>query len=424
MKEVSLIYDFENEIAKYGLTVEEYEHVLKECFDKQSRIVDCDWADIISKYSIKNPNGKDSLMHYDTLRKAQQTIFGGAFVSEYYKQKSKKTTESSDYSKELDKKMEEIRKERIKLQTANIERGRVDRSLSRQELYYEYVGSVCEALPLPDFCSIPEAMCGDIEYVMPIADVHYGANFKSENNEYSPDIAKERFENLACYVSDFVKNKKLDKIHIVSLGDLIQGVLRVSDLKINDSTIVKATVEISRLMASFLNEISTYAIVEYYHAPSGNHSQIRPLGTKASELADEDLEYIIGHYIMDLCRNNPRITVHLAGEGKQYVEIPIQGSEIIAMHGHQLKNIENSIRDLSMLRRSFLDYLLLGHWHNGREIPSFEGVCNDTEVLVSPSFIGSDPYSDSIMKGSKAAVKIYGFSDIYGHTETYKFILN
>ena len=100
------------------------------------------------------------------------------------------------------------------------------------------------------------------------------------------------------------------------------------------------------------------------------------------------------------------------------------GNEVIAMHGHQLKNIENSIRDLSMLRRSFIDYLLLGHFHSGKEIPSFEGCCNDTEILVSPSFVGSDPYSDSIMKGCKAAVKIYGFDSTYGHKETYKFILN
>ena len=94
------------------------------------------------------------------------------------------------------------------------------------------------------------------------------------------------------------------------------------------------------------------------------------------------------------------------------------------MHGHQLKNVESSIRDLSMLRRSFIDYLILGHFHNGKEIPCFEGCCNDTEILISPSFVGSDPYSDSIMKGSKASVKIYGFDDVYGHVETYKFILN
>lgn len=424
MKEVSFIYDFENEIAKYGLTTDEYEQILKECSDKQNHVVDCEWADIISKYNIKNPNGRDALMHYDSLRKSQQSIFGGAFVLEYYKWKNKIAITENEYSQELDKKLEDIRKERIKLQTANVERNRVDRSLSRQEMYYEYVGSVCETIPLPEFSPIYDKQSESIEYVLTIADVHYGATFKSENNEYSPDISKERFEMLTVYAIDFIKQHKLSKLHIVSLGDLIQGILRASDLKINDSSVVKATVDISRLMAILLNEISAYTYIEYYHAPSANHTQIRPLGTKANELGDEDLEYLIGHYIKDLCRNNQRINVNLADDGKQYVEVPVCGNEIIAMHGHQLKNIENSIRDLSVLRRSFLDYLLIGHWHNGREIPSFEGCCNDTEILVSPSFVGSDPYSDSILKGSKAAVKIYGFSDIYGHTETYKFILN
>ena len=229
---------------------------------------------------------------------------------------------------------------------------------------------------------------------------------------------------MSGQVIDFVQKHNVTKLNIVSLGDLVQGILRVSDLKINDSTVVKATVEISRLIALFLSELSIYINIEYYHTPSANHSQLRPLGTKASEIADEDLEYLIGNYIKDLCSGNERITVHLADEGKQYIEIPIMGNEIIAMHGHQLKNIENSIRDLSMLRRSFIDYLILGHFHSGKEIPSFEGCCNDTEILVSPSFVGSDPYSDSIMKGSKSSVKIYGFSDIYGHIETYKFILN
>ena len=330
-----------------------------------------------------------------------------------------------NYSKELDNKLEEIRKERIKLQTANIERGRIDRSESRQELYYEYVGSACEALPLPDFkplSSVYEE--SNIEYLLALADIHYGATFKSHNNEYSPEIAKERLELLVGCVIDFVEKHKPRRLHIVSLGDVIQGILRISDLKINDSAVVKATVEISRLLAQFLISLSEYIEVEYYHVPTANHTQTRPLGSKASELAEEDLEYLIGNYICDLCRNNKRINVHLAEEGKQYIEIPIDGNEIVAMHGHQLKNIETSLRDLSMLRRSFIDYLILGHFHSGKEIPSFEGCCNDTEILVSPSFVGSDPYSDSLMKGSKASAKIWGFDNLYGHTETYKFILN
>ena len=325
---------------------------------------------------------------------------------------------------EIKEQRRELEKEKIQIQTANIERNRIDRAESRHKMYYQYVGTAIQSLPMPDFRPLYSDFENKVEYLVTLADVHYGANFKSENNEYSPAIAKERFEYLSARIVSFVQSHKLRRIHIVSLGDLVQGVLRVSDLKINDSSVVKAVVEISRLVALFLNEISAYVMVEYYHSPTANHTQIRPLGTKASEIADEDLEYVIGNYIKDLCANNDRITVHLADEGKQYIEIPIFDYEIVAMHGHQIKNIETSVRDMSMLKRTFIDYLILGHFHNGKEIPSFESSCYDTEVLVSPSFIGSDPYSDSIMKGAKASVKIYGFDDIYGHTETHKIILN
>lgn len=413
---MDILYKFEEELQKYGLTAETYEQVCKDIADKLDGNNDLDWSEIRDKYDIK--------CAVDTIRKSSSTIFGGQFRTEYLKNKIYTNPEEFSKEKELDKKLADIRRERIKLQTANIERGRVDRSESRQQMYYEYVGNVICALPLPEFQPLYCDGEDDTEYLLTLADIHYGAKFKSENNEYSPEIAKERFEDLSGQVIDFIKKHKIRRLHITSLGDMIQGILRISDLKINDSSVVKATVEISRLISLFLQDLSTYAIIEYYHVPFANHSQIRPLGSKASEIADEDLEYIIGNYISDLCKDNKRIGVHLAEEGKQYIEIPIAGNEIIAMHGHQLKSIENSIRDLSMLRRSFIDYLILGHFHNGKEIPSFEGCCNDTEILVSPSFVGSDPYSDSIMKGSKSAVKIYGFSDIYGHVETYKFILN
>lgn len=337
----------------------------------------------------------------------------------------KKFTDSNEQVKEIDEKIEELRKERIKLQTANIERGRVDRSQSRQEMYYQYVGNTVSSLPLPSFrplLILKEEFCR--EYVVALADLHYGANFVSENNIYSPEICKERLEDLTGRLIEFIQRKSLAKLHIVSLGDMLQGILRITDLRINDSTVVKSCVEISRLIAMMLNELSAYTQIEYYHTPSANHTQCRYLGSKANELMDEDLEYLIGNYIKDLCGANNRINVHLADEGKQYVIVPVCGYDIIAMHGHQIKNIENAIKDLSMMRRDFVEYLLLGHYHSGRQITSNEGCCNDAEILIAPSFVGSDPYSDSLMKGSKSSVVVYGFNEIYGHDETYKFILN
>lgn len=332
---------------------------------------------------------------------------------------------NDNYIKQLRSEKEAIRKERIKLQTENVERNRVDRGISRQELYYEQVGSVVAALPLPEFNPLfeisPEA---EMSYLCCISDPHYGATFVSENNSYSPEIFKERLEDLSYYLYNFIQKKQLNKIYIACLGDVLQGILRISDLRINDTGIVRGIVEISRYLAQFLNSLSQFVSIEYYHVPTANHTQIRPLGSKANELAEEDLEYVIGHYIKDLCGNNPRIRVNLADDHKQYIQINIPGFDVIAMHGHQIKNIETALRDLSITRNRLTDYLFLGHYHNGRNVPTGEGVTYDTEVVLCPSFVGSDPYSDSIMRGNKAAIKIYGFDEIYGLTETYKYILN
>lgn len=337
-----------------------------------------------------------------------------------------KFVNSNEQLEEINKQIEELKRERIKLQTSNIERNRIDRSVSRQEMYYEYVGNAITSLPLPEFNPFPiENKEGEtIEYLVALSDMHYGATFKSENNEYSPDIARDRLVYLTEELVQFTQKNKIGKLNIVCLGDVLQGLIHLTDLKINDSTVVKSCVEICRLIAMMLNTLSAYTQIEYYHVPSANHTQIRALGARANELMDEDLEYLIGNYIKDLCRDNKRINVHLASEGKQYLIIPVNGYDVIAMHGHQIKNIENSIKDISMMSREFTDYLLLGHLHAGKQIVAHEGCCNDSEVLVAGSFVGSDSYSDSLFKGSKASVSIYGFDYVYGHTETYKIILN
>ena len=334
-------------------------------------------------------------------------------------------SENTDVQK-LQELKESIRKEKAKLQTLNIERNRIDRASARQELYYEQIASACSSLPLPDFKPLKEYVSDNFkkEYLLTIADVHYGASFELERKEYSPEIVKEEFEILVNRLITFIEDKNVQHLHIVSLGDLLQGVLRINDLKINDSSVVQATVEISRLMAMFLVELSEFVEIDYYHVTRANHTQIRPLGSKASELMDEDLEYIIGHYIQDLCAGNERIEVHLPKDGEDFIEIPILGYEILAGHGHQIKNLENSLKDLSTSRNELIDYLILGHLHGKRTVPGWAGCCHDTEVIVCPSFMGTDPYAKSIMKSSHGAVQILGFDEIYGLVDTHKIIVD
>ena len=330
-----------------------------------------------------------------------------------------------EYADELEKQYQDLKKERMKLQTLNVERNRIDRQDARRELYYEYIGDLVQALPFPNFQPLHRDIIAEREYVLVFSDVHDGANFKSLNNEYSFEIVEERFMQVLADTIDFVNSKGINKIHIVNAGDTIQGLIHTNDLRINDSTVVKSVVHASRVIASFLNELSAYCNVEYYQVPTANHTQLRVLGARANELMDEDLEYVIGHYIQDMCVCNDRIKVNLQEDNSiPYVRLKMQnGKNIIAMHGHTIKDVNNSIKDLNLMMHDFIDCLIIGHYHSGKEIITSEHRVSDCEVIVNPSFIGSDLYSDSIMKGSKAAVKIYGFSG-YGHDETYKFILN
>ena len=362
------------------------------------------------------------------LREEDETYNSSAYRKPYQQAKgyyedvfSKMVDEG--YSKQVQEKTRELQKERQKLNATKIEYNRDLRHESRFELYYENIKDAITTLPLPEFYPIYSDLETQKEYVLGIADIHAGAKFESENNSYSLDECKSRFEVLLGEVIDFIKDKNLSKIKVVELGDTVQGLLRLSDLRLNETSVVEATVFISRVIAQFLNELSAYCYIDYYHVPTANHTQTRNLGSNASELATEDVEYVISNYIKDLTANNERIAVTL-NNGKEYVKIPILDFECIAMHGHQIKNIENALKDLSHLHRNFYDFCFFAHYHVGRELPVGETLLNDTEVIVCPSFVGSDPYSDSLLKGTKSACKIYGFDDYKGLTETYKFILN
>lgn len=332
--------------------------------------------------------------------------------------------DDDDEIKKLKKIKNEIKNERIKLQTCNIEKNRIDRQEARLELFYEQVGNYIRTLQPPKLENI-KIKNTHKKYIQTLADIHMGAKYKTFSNEYNSDIVKLRFEILKSETIKFIKNHELSELTIIGLEDAIQGILRYNDLRVNDSTVVKSTIDVADLICTYLNDLSAYCNIIYYDVLYSNHSQQRYLGSQPNAMMNEDIGYIIGHYIKAVLKNNDRISINLPKENDLYLEINnIFDFNILACHGHQLKNLDTAIKDLSQQRRQFYDYVIIGHLHNDKVISSGEAYCHDTEVLISPSICGTDEYSESIFKSSKAASAIYGFDEIFGHTETYKIILN
>ena len=312
--------------------------------------------------------------------------------------------------------------ERQKLNATKVEYTRQIRQQSRFELFYQNIADKITTIDSPEFV-YHEFDHNNKCIVVGISDIHYGATFKSEHNEYSREICQERFNKLLDWLIDYISTHQTNRIKIINCGDTIQGLLRLSDLQINDTTVVECVVEVSKLIAAFLNSLSAFCDIEYYHVTHANHSQTRSLGTRASELAAEDVEKIIVNYIHDVLVNNERIQV-IFDINKEYLDFNIFDFQCTIEHGHRINNLNTFLRDKSNSRRKMYSYGFVGHFHNSQEIIVGEEDGHNVELLCIPSFIGSDPYSDTLNVGAKAMGKVYVFDPVYGHIETSSIILN
>lgn len=339
-----------------------------------------------------------------------------------FKANISKLTNNDIYLNSIKEQTEQLKKERQKLNTINLEYNRTIRKQSRFELFYDTIRDIIPKFEPIEYKDLPIEK-QDCEWLLGISDIHAGAEFDVGSNSYSFEECHRRFNVLRNYIINFIQEKKLNNIKILCLGDDIQGILRMTDLKINESTVPEAIVFVSRELSGLINSISTYCNVDYYHCPTANHSQNRPLNSKANELCTEDIEYVIGNYIKDSLSNNKRVNVHL-NFGKEYIEFNIFDYNVIAMHGHQLRSVDEAIKNITFANRKLYDYLILGHFHSKMETSNMEDGDIDIETIVCPSFVGTCPYAKKIFKGAKSSCILLKFDKKYGHIDTKKIILN
>ena len=411
---------------KPGETEEEYE--LRICALHDT--TDLTWDDIaVIINTALDYNYTES--RYRRLWKAY--CLGLRNASGQYKPKTKMTTYSEEgetvqtvIPEEKYTEVEEKMRETFADSSNRLEYLRHLRQDSRFERFYKNVADAiakCGKLEIPTPITHVNKPKAKQQYVAGLADLHLGAAFNAINNKYNIEIAQKRIHDCANHIKDFVIEKGLDEITIISLGDMIQGMLRTSDLKLNETDVVNAFVIVMRLLAGFLNTLSAYCKIRFIQVCYSNHEQPRFLGTKANELAGEDMGKVLFAYLQDVLADNDRIEI-LGDSEKDYYEFKIFDFECFAEHGHQVKSIADANKNLTNRHRKFYDYVFLAHSHSAKEFITAEGKNHDVETLVLPSLIGSDPYADKLMVGSKAALKIFGFHEEYGHNESYKFILN
>lgn len=224
--------------------------------------------------------------------------------------------------------------------------------------------------------------------VLMLSDWHYGIEFNNYWNKYNPEICKERVSKLLVKTIDYIKMYKLSKLTVINLADMIAGRIHLQ-LRLNSRIdVVTQTMEVSEILAEFLNKLSEYVTIDYYDVLD-NHSRIEPNKKEAMQL--ESLARITKWYLKERL---PQITVHDNEMSESFAQIDLLGHRIIAVHGD--KDKPNTVaKDIGAYTDSHVDLVCTAHRHHF----GCDETCK-TVVVCNGTLMGTDDYAEDLRLSS------------------------
>ena len=318
--------------------------------------------------------------------------------------------------------IKEVKKEKVKLQTEKLEYARWIREEARDELITEKICNAISTLPPLD---IPEHIIpthNTKAYALVYGDEHFGVEFELKGlfgdiiNEYSPEIFEERMWDLFNQTIEIVQKENIDTLNVFSMGDYMDGTLRVSQLMKLRYGVVDGTIKYADFISNWLNELTKYVRVKY-QSTNGNHSELRMLGQPKGTFTEDNMGKVISEYIKTRLKDNPNFTYIENPTGYIYAQLATH--TILGIHG-EVKNMDSAIKEFSSIYGVPIQYLLAGHLHHNK----VEEVGINQEVINVGSIIGIDSYSLSLRKTSNASAKLLVFEQTKGKICEYTLKLN
>lgn len=365
------IYNFEEELNKYGLTFESFDECLELISKRQLGLNDCDFSEIKDRYNIN--------MHYDTIRKASQTIFGGAFVSEYLKWRNllnSSSTTNIAKAKELIGEHYLLKKQ---LQNENRQINKFKNEFVKSISIAEDLAAIQNEngfiVNVPSVCDKFVNNDGDYEMIVHITDFHIGYVIHDcKGNQFNWDIANNRIDKLIGEVYKYIDLYRITKIYVINTGDTIEHLhMRKNQSQFCEFTQSEQINKAIEIIFRFLTALCEKCEVEY-DSVYGNHDRMN--GDLSANQDGDNADTIIKEQIKQygqLAKMSRLTVVDRPHTDKEIVK-EINGILVKAKHGDKaIKDDKQQLKaDISM-DENFYGLLLKGHEHNFRCISENRG---------------------------------------------------
>ena len=375
--------------------MEQFEQLKNLVISKLDKDSDLSWEDICNILDLDlNPH---------ELRKRS---YGIKAYDDYLKNKSIEQMSDSMQS-DIDEKLIELKKERVKL---NDLRTQVNKGLREQaryedllELLREEIKGLSNKNPLAvkyrpwtssdTLSDVPRRN----ECILALSDLHYGISINNSWNKFDSDIAKDRMDHMVDKTIEYGKLHSCKMCHVLITGDLVNNNIHLTSRLSNRENIAKQTIGVSELISGAIAKLANEFPYVTLSICDGNHDRI--YANKSDNDYNDSFIHIIREFIKLRCININNLIIRENTHGSELIELNVCGKKIIGLHGDKIPAKAAIPRLTTMFGK--IDYIIRGHVHNSSQ-DSF----GESKLITVSSFSGMDEYAKHLGLNSRPSQKI------------------
>ncbi|HZK23153.1 MAG TPA: hypothetical protein VFC62_03515 [Atopostipes sp.] len=237
------------------------------------------------------------------------------------------------------------------------------------------------------------------EALLVFADWHLGLKTDNFWNKYNIKIARERLQELVENTIIRLNKHKVRKLHVMSLGDLIHGLIHTTNRIEAEINVVEQIRVAWQLMGQILKELAKEREHVYFYLTYGNHARLTP--DKRATIDEENLELLIADFLKARLQRIPNITIKPNEYDNQIIVANICGHKVFGVHGDRDKP-EKVTENLSLMLGLKPSAIFTADKHHAKSL-EVHGV----DVYQSRSLSGVDTYARNIRKTSSSGQSLY-----------------
>lgn len=378
----------------------------------------------LNKVRLATQNLEDKIIDYqDWAEIVLGPDYRDVYGSEYLRRASKvfsiflKNVEGQevegDKSDELRELLGQIKAERIKLSTTNIEYNAIQRAEARNDLFAE---ELIRAIGRLEPLQIPEhentyRLDGDSTLLITLSDFHAGSTFEVYGlygetvNKYDYNIMWHRLYNLIDQIEADCIDFKDCKVAI--LGDCFENILRTSSLLKLREPVIDTVIRFSEDMCRWLLHLHLKLGTDIeVITVGGNHDTQRLLESRPT-FEDENLTKFVAAYMKQRYEGIAGFNIN------NYQEIAIKdirGTNVMFCHGED-KDLSTTMDYFSNLYNVDIDEGYGGHLHRPESKAIGITEVGDRVFTRVGSIVGIDTFAKKIRVAARPSAYVAIYTD-------------